>query len=249
MTDPEQKELFEESLRAQAIVLIENNKILRRSMIRFLKEAGLRNILEATSGEEGFMLLQSQESVDLVIFSDHLPNVESRKFLQHFAQSKKYEATSVVLVSSKSETAIIQKAIAMGVDGYLIKPFPFPQLKSKIEDAIRIRKKRLAMKDPHVKLELAVTFTIHTEEMEGTCVELARNECQVVAKNDPGIGSRLQLRLPQLNTENSWYDPIPGSVVSASHVPQGKDYLLKINFTNKPSKSQGVLALLNHYIK
>ena len=249
MTDSDPKELFAKDIREQTFVLIENNPVLRRTLVRFLKAAGMVNIVEASTGEEGFMLLKAQKQTDLIIFSDQLPDVESRKFLQHFAHHKKYEATPLVLISAKSEVATLQKAIASGVDGYLIKPFSFSQLKPKIEEAIQTRKKRLAMKDPHVKLELPVLLTVENQPMQGRCVELARNECHVVAKKDPGIGSRLQLRLPQLKTENTWYDPIPGSIVSASHLPQEKSYLLKINFTSKPAKSQGVVALLNQHIQ
>lgn len=248
MNDTARKELFEKEVRAQTFVLIEKNEVLRRTMVRLLKEAGVTNIVEAGSGKEGTMVLTVNRDVGLIVFSDHLPDIESGKYLQYFSQDKKYESTTLVLTSTDSEVSNIQKAIAQGVDGYIIKPFPLHEFKTKLEQAIQMRQKRLALKDLHVKLELNVALMIGKEEMQGTCVELARNECQVVVPEDLGIGSRLQLRLPQIDAEEtSWYDPIPGSIATVSRVPQEGGYMLKISFTNKPAKSQGILTLLNHY--
>ena len=68
----------------------------------------------------------------------------------------------------------------------------------------------------------------------------------MLVEEDPGIGTRLQLQLPKMKGEaTGWYDPIPCSIASAARASDG--YLLKIIFTHKPSRSQGILALINQY--
>ena len=246
MSDTTPPKLFEKEIRDMCFVLIENNDVLRRTMIRILKEAGITQFVEAGSGKEGTMMLKANRIVDVVIFSDHLVDVDTRRYLQGFSQDKKYESTTVVLVSTKSDTPSIQKAIAQGADGYVIKPFPFQDLKGRIEEAVRNRRKRLAMKDLRVKLEVPVLLTVKKEQSQGTCVELARNECQVIVAEDPGIGTRLQLQLPKMQEQRTeWYEPIPCAIASASRTQGG--YLLKIPFAHKPAKSQGILTVLNQH--
>ncbi len=237
--------LFEREVRNMSFIIIENNAVLRRTMIRLLKEAGVTQIVEADTGKEGMMALKANRNIGVIIHSDQLPDLDSHKFLQSLGQDKKFESTTLVLVSSNSEKGNIQKSIAWGVDGYIVKPFPLPELKNKIEAAIAMRQKRLALKDLHVKLEVGVKLNIGGNQVEGTCIELARQECQIVVEEDPGIGTRLQLQLPHLKEASAWYDPIPGAVASGKRVPQG--HLLKMRFRGKPAKSQGILACINHY--
>ncbi|MBF0280304.1 MAG: response regulator [SAR324 cluster bacterium] len=246
MSDSDEQVLFEKEIREMTFVLIENNAVLRRTMIRILKGAGITKFVEADNGKEGTMMLKANRIVDVVILSDHLPDLESRRFLQTFAQDKKYEASTIVLISANHDTASIQKAISQGVDGYLTKPFPLHVLKNKVEEAIQNRKKRLALKDLRVTLEVPAVLFIKKEESEGVCMELARNECQVVVREDPGIGTRLQLRLSKMKEESTeWYEPIPCSIASASRVQKG--FLLKIRFTHKASKAQGILSLMKQF--
>ncbi|MBF0288487.1 MAG: response regulator [SAR324 cluster bacterium] len=240
-----QHNLFEKDVRNMTFVLIENNAVLRRTMIRLLKEAGITQIVEADTGKEGMVALKANRNIDIIIHSDQLPDLDSHKFLQSLGQDKKFESTTLVLVSSNSEIGNIQKSIALGVDGYIVKPFALPELKGKIEDAIAMRRKRLAMKDLHVQLEASVQLNIGGNLVEGTCVELARQECQILVEEDPGIGTRLQLQLPHLKEKESWYDPIPGAVASGKRVPQG--HQIKMQFRGKPAKSQGILASIHHY--
>jgi len=246
MSDVAPQKLFEKDIREMCFVLIENNPVLRRTMIRTLKKAGITKFVEAGSGKEGTMMLKVSRVVDVIIFSDHLPDLDSRKYLQIFSQNKKYESTTIILISSNNDTASIQKAIAHGADGYIVKPFPFNDAPVNIEEAIQNRRRRLALKDLRVKLEVPIILTVKKDQTQGMCVELARNGCQVIVEKDPGIGTRLQLQLPKMKEESAgWYEPISCTIASAARVSDG--YLLKMPFSHKPAKSQGILSLLKQY--
>lgn len=242
-----QQDLFSKEIRALNIVLIENNAILRRTIIRILKDAGATKVLEADSGREGTMVLKANRDIGIIICSDHLTDMDSRKFLQTLGQEKKFEATTQVLVSANTEIQSIQKAIGSGVDGYVVKPFPFPELRDKIEGAVEMRKKRLALKDLRVDMELPVQVKAGHSKFRGTCVQLARTDCQIIVEEDLGMGGRLQIRFPMVKAEKTAsYEAISGSIASAGRAPNGGQ-LLKVNFTGKPNKSHGITTILNHF--
>lgn len=246
MSDVAPQKLFEKEIREMCFVLIENNVVLRRAMIRILKQVGITKFLEAGSGKEGIMKLKANRAVDVIIFSDHLPDLDSHQYLQIFSQDKKYESTTLVLISANNSTASIQKAVTHGADGYLVKPFPFHEVQVTIEKALRNRRKRLALKDLSVKLEVPVILTVKKDQTQGMCVKLTRDGCQVIVEKDPGIGTGLHLQLPKMKEDaTEWYEPIPCAVASAARVSDG--YLLKMPFAHKPAKSQGVLSLLKQY--
>lgn len=241
------QELLIKEVRDLTFILIENNKILRKTVVRILKEAGATKIIDVGSGKEGMVALKSNRDIGIIICSDHLADADSRKFLQSVGQDKKFEATTQVLISANNDKTSMQKAIASGVDGYVVKPFPFPELKNHIEAAVTMRKKRLALKDLRVKLEVPVQLKLGNDQFQGMCVELGRTDCQIVVENDLGMGSRLQIRFQGMKSgTSSWYEPILGSIASASRAPEG-GRLLKINFAGKPAKSHGVLQLISQH--
>lgn len=239
----ESQELFEEEVRRQMFVIMDNNGALLRAMTKVIKDAGIGNVVSAESAKEGFMVLNANREVGVVLFSDNLPDMEATKLIATLTGNPKFQATTLIEVSNNDSMENIRLAIAGGVDGYVVKPFALLELKQKIEEAMKVRKRKIAMKNLRLKLDLPARVILGRRELPSRCLELAKTDCIVLVEDRVGMGEKLMIRLPKDEEGSEFYDPIPGSVASASR-NRDDQYEVKISFTAKPAKSQGIMAVL-----
>lgn len=237
-------EQFVDDVRKSLFLLIESNEALKRALIRQLREAGVHKITESNSGKDGWSAIKSLNDIGVLICSAHLADVDYMKIVKEAAADKKFQNTTLVVISSEGGLEHIQQAVAAGVDGYIVKPFPFGEFKKKIDEAVTVRKRKIAFRDLHVKLSVPVQVAMGRTNFEGICIELARNECQIVSSQELSIGTKMQLRLG--DGSGQLFDPIPGSVSWCGKSVDGKSQA-KIVFAAKPTKSHGILGLMQQY--
>ncbi|MFD3485892.1 response regulator [Streptomyces sp. NPDC058665] len=102
------------------------------------KVAGFRVVAKAHSGAEALTRL-AERPVDLILLDHHLPDrnglsvVRELRGLGHLAD--------VIMVTAARDVATIQSAMRHGALQYLVKPFSFAGLRTKLEAYARLRRK------------------------------------------------------------------------------------------------------------
>ena len=117
------------------IVLVEDNKVLAKSIISVLTEEGYSTTL-FESGAEGYTWLRENTSVyDLVILDVLLPYMNGFEICQRLRLEN---ATQPILIlTSKSATSDTIEGLDCGADDYLTKPFVFDELLARIRSLSR----------------------------------------------------------------------------------------------------------------
>ncbi|MBI4708889.1 MAG: response regulator [Candidatus Portnoybacteria bacterium] len=116
------------------ILVIDDNKDLLDMEAEFLNGLG-HNVLIAGNGLLGVGLIdENHERLDLVISDFHLPILRGYEIAGHV--KKQYPHIKVMIQSADTETK--QKALSVGCDAFLIKPF-------KVEDFRELVEKLLGM--------------------------------------------------------------------------------------------------------
>jgi len=90
-------------------------------------------IVSATSGKEGVALIR-KESPDVVILDINLPDISGFEVLKKI---REFSAVPVIILTVRSEDEDVLKGLETGADDYIIKPFNYLTLLSRIKAVLR----------------------------------------------------------------------------------------------------------------
>ena len=118
------------------ILIVEDDIFFQKFYATKLQEAGF--IVEvASDGEEG--IIRAKESKpDLIILDIIMPNKDGFATLEDISKDKELKRIPILIFSTLSQEADVQKGLSLGAVGYVNKTFfDFDTLKSKIEEAVK----------------------------------------------------------------------------------------------------------------
>lgn len=110
------------------ILYIEDDVTIRTSMHAYLIKL-FQKVLVAYDGMEGLELYKTNK-VDLIITDLSMPRMNGLDMLKEIKKINENQA--VLITSAHSESEYMFGAIRLGVDGYIIKPFDYPQLNAEL---------------------------------------------------------------------------------------------------------------------
>jgi two-component system chemotaxis response regulator CheY len=94
-----------------------------RSYLEELPEIGdTAEITEASSGFEALRLLP-RSRYDLVIADVNLPNIDGLELIRFVRQSAQNRDVGLIVISNRSSDRDRERALAVGADAFLAKPF------------------------------------------------------------------------------------------------------------------------------
>jgi DNA-binding response OmpR family regulator len=93
------------------------------------------DVLTATNGPDG-LALASDHIPDLIILDMMMPEMDGFEVLKELRASDKTAGIPVIMLTGVSEKAKIRTALDQGIDYYIVKPFEFHDLLSKIKIAM-----------------------------------------------------------------------------------------------------------------
>ena len=134
--DREVGALGEETLNYSELValVIEDQPFVRRTIAHILKQIGFENISEAEEGESGL-----RECIrcapDIIICDIDMKPVNGLEFLANMRASPEVanRRTPVVYLTNHTESDIVRKAMALGVNAFVVKPPSVAALKERID--------------------------------------------------------------------------------------------------------------------
>ncbi len=118
----------ERSQKTETILVIEDNQDMLQLIGRILQSEGYRVIL-AADGVYGMDLARAAKP-DLVLLDIMMPGPDGYTILESIRQ---YSNVPVIMVTAKWEKEAVQKASALGADGYVKKPFSPGELLFRVE--------------------------------------------------------------------------------------------------------------------
>lgn len=100
-----------------------------------LKKEGF-NLLFATNADEAYRALKSN-AVELILLDLMLPDSSGYDIIQALRRQPHYEKLKIVVVSALEDKESIDKAMRVGADGYITKPYDILSLKSKVKEILQ----------------------------------------------------------------------------------------------------------------
>ena len=117
-----------------SILVIEDQPFVRRTIMQILSQIGFRSIAEADNGETG-MQECIRSTPDVIVCDIDMKPVAGLQFLAELRASAEVRnrRTPVVFLTNHTESEIVKKAMALGVNGFVVKPPSFGALKERVD--------------------------------------------------------------------------------------------------------------------
>ena len=117
-----------------SILVIEEQPFVRRTIMQILSQIGFRSIAEADNGETG-MQECIRTAPDVIVCDIDMKPVSGLQFLAELRASAEVRnrRTPVVFLTNHTESEIVKKAMALGVNGFVVKPPSFGALKERVD--------------------------------------------------------------------------------------------------------------------
>jgi len=119
----------------KTILVIEDNKDVRENIAEIL-ELSKYNVLTATNGKEG-VEVATKETPDLIVCDIMMPELDGYAVLNLLNRNKETFGVPFIFLTAKSEKIDFRKAMEMGADDYLTKPFTRSDLLKAIEARLK----------------------------------------------------------------------------------------------------------------
>jgi DNA-binding response OmpR family regulator len=155
------------------ILLVDDDALLRRSLVLNLEEAGYQASASATA--EDALALATRDRPDLVLLDIGLPGMDGLDALRHF-QSR--VGVPVIFLTARRRELDEALGLELGADDYITKPFDLNVLLARIKTVLRrfahteVPVPAEKEEDPLVVGDLAIDTAAHSVTVAGQPVDL-----------------------------------------------------------------------------
>lgn len=128
----------------QSHVLVVDDMPSTRTLLRdMLLNLGFQNVSTARNGQDALQKINEQE-VDLVLSDQLMDGMSGTELLEVLRNSPQRSDIPFIMVSSVRDAPVIDSALNLGVDDYLVKPVSVGLLQRRIEGVFRRRRALMA---------------------------------------------------------------------------------------------------------
>ena len=103
-------------------LVIDDSRAMRMVLSRMLTGLGA-DVTQAVDGRDGLVKLAAGEAFDLVLVDWHMPEMEGIDFVAAARATPYSYAGLIVMVTTETEAAQVSRALELGADEYVMKPF------------------------------------------------------------------------------------------------------------------------------
>lgn len=184
------------SLSKRKLLLVEDNLELQAFIQMILTDY---EVIAVGNGVEALEYLD-KESPELIISDLMMPRMDGFSLLEQLKSSRKWQHIPVIILSARADWEGKIKALRMGVDDYVLKPFQKEELEIRIKNLLRNKQERQLAKNDSEASEVAKgrKFSEGTQKWLETVEELIYEHRKDNKFNTSAMASALQYSERQL---------------------------------------------------
>jgi CheY-like chemotaxis protein len=108
------------------ILIVDDDKTMRRIVSNYLKNVGARNVTMINVASKAYNLLEiaheEKDPFDLVLLDINMPGKTGDQLLEEVKNHRLLGATKIIMVTAENDKETVLKCVDAGADYYLIKP-------------------------------------------------------------------------------------------------------------------------------
>ena len=113
-------------------LVVDDQRSMRGLVRSSLREIGIRSVVECGDGEAALQVLATRR-LHLVISDMNMPVMDGMGLLRAMRANPAYAKIAFIMLTTQAEAALVQEAVKLGANNYVLKPFNLVALKKKIE--------------------------------------------------------------------------------------------------------------------
>jgi two-component system chemotaxis response regulator CheY len=114
------------------VMVVDDQASMRAMIRRTLQDIGFKDVRDKPGSAEALEAIRA-DRVHLIISDFNMPEMDGLQFLEAVRADPVIGKTVFIMLTGSADRAIVQKAAALGVNNYVVKPFSPAALKEKIE--------------------------------------------------------------------------------------------------------------------
>ena len=114
------------------VMVVDDQASMRAMIRRSLQDLGFRDVRDKGAAAEALASVKN-DRVHLIISDFNMPEMDGLDLLKAVREDPVIGKTVFIMLTGSSDRDLVQKAAALGVNNYLVKPFAPAALKDKIE--------------------------------------------------------------------------------------------------------------------
>jgi len=119
------------------VLIVEDNEPAIRMMVDMLLTMQITNVTKSSNGESALKKVQFQK-FDLIICDMNMPIMGGLDFFHIAKKSELIGSTPFLMVSAENEKNKITKALDLGINDYIVKPFSVEMFSSRVKKVLKI---------------------------------------------------------------------------------------------------------------
>jgi CheY-like chemotaxis protein len=124
------------------VLLVDDDSFLLNMYSLKFSKSGFE-VVSAQNGGEAIKKLKEGFIPDIIVLDIIMPGMDGLELLQAIRQEKLIPKATVIMLTNQSDTAEIDKAKNLGINGYIVKATTIPS--EVVDDVIEIHKKHLSV--------------------------------------------------------------------------------------------------------
>lgn len=206
---------------AQSILIVEDD-IATRMLIRSVLTRHDYRVLEAGDGEEGLELFQ-REQPDLVLMDVMMPRLDGFAACSTIRQVEQIPGTPVIMLTAADAGADVEKAFEAGATDFITKPINWPLLVARVRYALRAWRTSRELLKTRLRQEYAqkiarmgfwawqadsgqLEWSADLPELTGVAREQVTSLAALLARTHPDDRKRLALAMDMARSSRSRLD-------------------------------------------
>lgn len=109
------------------VLIVDDSATVRQQVKLALSSAGFE-VVEAVDGQAGLEMVQARSDISLVISDVNMPRMNGIEMVTAIASQNIRPGLPMVMLTTEGDPSLMAKAKAVGVAGWIIKPFQAPML-------------------------------------------------------------------------------------------------------------------------
>ncbi len=133
------------------VLVVEDEMLIRHSVITILKQNGFEDILDAEDGLHAIHVI-NQNKVDLIISDIRMPRMDGIELLKYIRNH--FGDIIFIMLSGFDLFEYAQKAINLGAFSYLLKPVSVPDLQAVLTQAMQKLAHKRKLQDHEIQIQI-----------------------------------------------------------------------------------------------
>lgn len=104
-------------------LVVDDSRAMRTILSQSLKEAGFAEVSHAANGREGYEFLVGHPDTELCLVDWNMPEMTGIQMVEAVRKEEALGSVRIMMVTTETEAAHMQRAIEAGANEYVMKPF------------------------------------------------------------------------------------------------------------------------------